>query len=556
MTLVATQVQSNLPLPSLNNTPLRQHLLSPSGLTLVTCLVLLGLLALVEGSSKAKLATGRWAKAGERRRAWRLAIQQMKEQTHNRVALSIGVPGDRTALHLPDMQRGTMVIGAPGTGKTFGLIDPLITSALLQNFPIILYDFKYPGQTARLAPLAQHLGYDVRVFAPGFSESECCNPLDFLTSANDTLMARQLVVTFTQNARRDGTSRSEDVFFTESGEQLTTAVLMAAKGTPFPDLLMAHSMLRLPNLPARLQHGTNLPMWNRLLFDQLLAVADSERTAASIIGTTAGYFNRLLAPALLPAFIGETTLPLDLTGRQLIILGMDKQRREAVGSLLATVLHLLITRNVSQQRSTPLVVAIDELPTLYLPNLVNWLNQYREQGLTMLLAAQNLSQLKKTYHRDAAKAIFGACATKALFNPGEPDSAQQFSAALGEEEVRYTEIARSRGSGKTSINRSQHRRTRKLFEPAQFLKLPTGTAILISPGFGSKRERSLPLKTAIQVPAAVRRMLDSSEQSWARLRSLLIARRDHQPVDDDALQARLAHAEQLLPAPPPGGGIL
>ena len=54
---------------------------------------------------------------------------------------------------------------------------------------------------------------------------------------------------------------------------------------------------------------------------------------------------------------------------------MDRERRDVVGPLLATVLHMVITRNVAKRRQDPLIVAIDELPTLYLPTLVQWLNE-------------------------------------------------------------------------------------------------------------------------------------------------------------------------------------
>ncbi|WP_265276874.1 hypothetical protein [Nostoc sp. KVJ3] len=40
-----------------------------------------------------------------------------------------------------------------------------------------------------------------------------------------------------------------------------------------------------------------------------------------------------------------------------------------------------------------LVLGIDELPTLYLPALVDWLNQNREDGLVSILGLQNLSML-------------------------------------------------------------------------------------------------------------------------------------------------------------------
>jgi type IV secretory pathway TraG/TraD family ATPase VirD4 len=537
-------------LPSLSS--LGEQFSSPSGLMLLAALAVLGLLALLpSGPGNAKLARSRWASKAEQRRAHHLAVRQLKAQKFNAVALSVGLPGNRDSLHFPDVQRGVVVLGAPGSGKTYSVISPLLVSALLQGFPAIVFDYKYPSQTADLAPLAQHLGYDVHIFAPGYAESSTCNLLDFIESDTDMGMARQLARVLYRNAARGGeAARTDDPFFTDAGEQVTVAALSLAKGSPYSDLAMAQAILRLPRLPERLQYATNMLLWSRLNFDQLLAVADSERTTASILGTAAGYFTRFMDPKLLSAFMGTTTLPLRLSGRQLIVIGMDKERRDAVGPLAASVLHLLITKNVNQPRTSPLIVGLDELPTLYLPSLVQWINEYRDRGLVLILGAQNLAQLEKTYGPTTTRAMFGACATKALFNPGETRSAEVFAALLGEEEVRYIDPARSRSRGKTTISRSLQRRTRKLFEPSQFLRLPPGSAILLSPGYGNQRQGTLPVERAIQVPPTITHMTNKSRAAWERLQSLLIQRCLRSPIAAADLEARLEHAERLLPPPP------
>jgi type IV secretory pathway TraG/TraD family ATPase VirD4 len=121
----------------------------------------------------------------------------------------------------PDAQRGIAVCGGPGSGKTFSVIDPAVRSAINQGFPIILYDFKYPSQTSRIAGYAAENGYNVRVFAPGYPESDVCNPLDFLKEDTDSLMARQMAEVLNKNFSTGGANKSEDPFFTQAGDQLT-----------------------------------------------------------------------------------------------------------------------------------------------------------------------------------------------------------------------------------------------------------------------------------------------------------------------------------------------
>ena len=100
-----------------------------------------------------------------------------------------------------------------------------------------------------------------------------------------------------------------------------------------------------------------------------------------------------MSPAILSVFCGKSTIPLDMEGKQLLIIGMDRERRDVVAPLLATVLHMIITRNVtSKRRKDPLVVSLDEVPTLFLPNLVQWLNENREDGLCCILGFQTMMQ--------------------------------------------------------------------------------------------------------------------------------------------------------------------
>jgi type IV secretory pathway TraG/TraD family ATPase VirD4 len=182
-----------------------------------------------------------------------------------------------------------------------------------------------------------------------------------------------------------------------------------------------------------------LKVWTSRPLSQLISVKDSEKTAVSIIGTAQRMFQRFLKRDFVGAFCGKTTLPLDLDGKQLIVFGLDRNNRDIVGPLLAAILHMIVTRNVSRTvpRSNPLIVALDELPTLYLPALVNWLNENREDGFVGILGYQNIAQLEKVYGKELTRAIFGGTATKFIFNPQDTESAKLFSDYLGEMEIQF-----------------------------------------------------------------------------------------------------------------------
>jgi type IV secretory pathway TraG/TraD family ATPase VirD4 len=560
---------------------LKETLWNQNGLIVLACGLGMAGLSFFGGKGgpgkKNRLATGQWAGGKEKSAARNKARQQLNDRQRNAVTLFIGQPttlqylpsavskprkarptakgkrvvkvkGDTATTWIPDAQRGVAVMGGPGSGKTFSVIDPALRSVIDQGFPLVLYDFKYPTQSERIAAVAAKAGYEVRVFAPGFPESDICNPLDFIRDADDVDMARQIAIVLNRNFKSGGQS-VEDPFFTNSGDQLIQAILLLAKSTPFPDIITCAKALSSDNLPGRVQNA-DLPTWVESSFGQLISMADSEKTVASVISTASILFSRFMSPSTLSVFCGKTTIPLDMEGKQLLILGMDRERRDVVAPLLATVLHMLVTRNVAAtKRKDPLCLALDELPTLYLPNLVQWLNENREDGLATILGFQNMTQLEKAYGREISRAILGGCATKAIFNPGEPESAKFFSDYLGDEHLQYKSRSKSTGGGKSNTTTSQQERTRKLCGPEEFLKLPPGNCILINPAYGGKQETSVPLRLRIRIPKADMKRMETSQGAWNKVKARLIKTSTQKPIDQVAMDQRKQYFFDNYPLP-------
>lgn len=568
------------------------QLKSPSGLAILGCLGVFLLLQLLGNKSKGQVATGYWGGGKEKNRAAKRAKQQIASPTRNNVALYIGMPDivcDRLdkewkiqgfikhsatgkkkflsrrspTLYVPDVQRGVSVVGAAGTGKTFSVLDPLIRATLDQGFPMCLYDFKYPAQTKRCVAYALKRGYTVRVFAPGFPESETCNPLDLLKNEEDAIAAGQLAQVISKNFDRSGGKASSDKFFEEAGDSLIEGVFLVTKAVAtlvnddkYCDLMMAQAILSLTSLPLRMEAASKsqLKVWTTRPLSQLISVKDSEKTVSSIVGTAQRMFQRFLKKDFIGAFCGKTTLPLDLDGKQLIIFGLDRNNRDIVGPLLAAILHTIVTRNVSRtvSRKDPLVVALDELPTLYLPALVNWLNENREDGFCGLLGYQNVAQLENAYGKELSRAIIGGTASKFIFNPQDPDSAKFFADYLGEMEIRFESKSRSHGKGSNSRSHSEHHQKRHLLEPAQFLKMETGRAVIVSPAYHQGQESYVPLLQKIKVPANDITEMNWSEAKWDFVRERLISTNAQQITEDERraeFEERRALAEQLFPLP-------
>lgn len=456
---------------------------------------------------------------------------------------------------VPDTQRSCAVIGAPGSGKTFSAIDPMIRSVIEQGYPIVLYDFKYPTQTSTVAWYAEKLGYDIKVFAPGFPESSVLNLLDFLTGDPqvDSALARQLANTMNKNFKI-GQTGGGDPFFDAAGDQLVQATMMLARMMPHADIMTVSAILNAPQLIDRLYpESSGIDPWVRQAFGQIFSVKESEKTVSSIIGTSQLNFGKLMMAKLLACCVGETTLPLDLEGKQMVVFGMDRELRDVVGPILATGLHMLVNRNLFRKggRKDPLFTVLDELPTIYLPQLVNWENESRSDGFNGIIGFQNKSQLEKVYGKEIALAIMGGCATKFIFNPGEVESAEYFSKFFGDEEIARKNKSRSSSGGKGggSTSHSIEVGTRKLVAPEEFVGLNPGEAIFTNPQYASKDGAYFPRRIKFNLPPAEIELAGMIESNWEKTHQRLLARSNQVVPDRDDLELRIREFDDRFPIP-------
>lgn len=115
-------------------------LFSPAGLGVLACGAVIVIAKYIDSKGgKAKLATARWGGTVEKTAARKLACKQIQLRLHNRVSLYVGtpknttsevingvrrtcIPEDSTTLYFPEAQRGILVCGGPGSGKSFSMI--------------------------------------------------------------------------------------------------------------------------------------------------------------------------------------------------------------------------------------------------------------------------------------------------------------------------------------------------------------------------------------------------------------------------------------------------
>jgi len=369
-------------------------------------------------------------------------------------------------------------------------------------------------------------------------------------------MAGELGQVINRNASSG--SGKGDEFFSKAGDLLAKALLQLVKSHKNPDyhdMAMLYSFLRLPNLVKRIDHAVQtkqMDEWVATSFIQFLSAKEAEKTISGILTTAAGTFSSFIQADLLRAFMGKSDIPSKISGKEIIIFKLDDARRTVVGPLLAAAIHLLVVNNLTEKRKDPLVISLDEFPSIRLDRTPQWVNEYRSNGGCFILGIQSLEQLYEQYGDKMGAAIASACSTHVLFNPGNTDTAKKYSDRYGEKEILLRNKSTSQTQAQRTLSTNESLQKLPIISVDEIMRFPQGKCVITSPGYRSGSEGFIPYPLSIPVPGADIRRATECEKLWhTQIRSRLEKRVQLSSLDQltAALYERVRAAEAMLPLP-------
>ena len=344
------------------------------------------------------------------------AIKQIQNRKRNEVGLWVGTPDgyslttsngklrlslmdDPNTLFFPGCESGILALGANGSGKSFSFLMPLLQSFVRQLYPALFFDLKYsthtdqePSPTAQIIGIAHRSGYRTPIFAPSLPESCTINILDFIRGPEDVETAGQVVATLYKNLSPN--SDKGQPYFHEGSMAMIQGAMLLAKLTPYPDLLTVRTLLQALRLQDIVNHPS-VPRVTRMVFDSISAVIGVPETFGSLKSTVSNLFSKLLLPSVMPHICGQTNLKLDMDGQDFLVLGVNGQIRKVVLPIIATVVSMMVSKNLLRPRTTPFGVWLDEGNAMFLDEVDEWPNQYRSMGLCLAYGTQSKEMIEK-----------------------------------------------------------------------------------------------------------------------------------------------------------------
>ena len=310
--------------------------------------------------------------------------------------------------------RASMVLGTPGSGKSFAIVNNYIKQQIEKGFAMYIYDYKFPDLSEiAYNHLLTHLNaYEVKpqFFVINFDDprkSHRCNPINpaFMTDISD---AYESAYTIMLNLNRTWIQKQGD-FFVESPIILLAAIIwflkiyQGGKYCTFPhaiEFLNRPYAQIFPILTAYDELANYLSpfmdAWEGGAQDQLQGQIASAKIPLS----------RMISPALYWVMTGDD-FSLDINNPRepkVLVVGNNPDRQNIYSAALG-LYNSRIVKLINKKKQLKSSVIIDELPTIYFRGLDNLIATARSNKVAVCLGFQDFSQLTRDYGDKESKVI-------------------------------------------------------------------------------------------------------------------------------------------------------
>ena len=356
--------------------------------------------------------------------------------------------------------RATIVLGTPGSGKSFAVVNNYIKQQIEKGYSMYIYDFKFADlSTIAYNHMMNHQnGYKVKpqFYVINFDDprrSHRCNPIhpDFMSDISD---AYESAYTIMLNLNKTWVQKQGD-FFVESPIILFAAIIWYlriyknGKYCTFPhaiELLNRRYEDVFPILTSypELENYLSpfMDAWQGGAMEQLAGQIASAKIPLS----------RMISPQLYWVMsASEFTLDINNPNEpKILCVGNNPDRQNIYGAALG-LYNSRIVKLINKKGQLKSSVIIDELPTIYFKGLDNLIATARSNKVAVCLGFQDFSQLVRDYGDKEAKVVINTVGN--IFS-GQVvgETAKTLSERFGKVLQKRQSISINRQDVSTSIN--------------------------------------------------------------------------------------------------------
>lgn len=365
--------------------------------------------------------------------------------------------------------RGIWVVGVPGSGKTFSIIEPLIRQEAAKGWSMAVYDYKFPTlarkllyqfeKNKKLGKLPQHSTFNVINFVD-VEYSRRVNPIqnryinsvgeasetavtlmealqkggkaggggadDFFKKAAENFLAaciyffvnydvqpydKEWNILTEMKKKREGTEEEEEYYYLDKDGEKTEVYRWKGRYADLPHVL------------SFLQEDYTTIFDVLMRDDKIASLIAPFKTALKnkamdqlegMVGTLRIYVSRLVTPEAYWVLSGDDfDLKIsDPENPSYLLIANDPKMEAIITALNAVILNRLVSEvNTGEGKNNPVSIIVDELPTLYFNKIDRLQGTARSNRVSIALGFQSKEQLEKDYGKEVSGALLNIFGT-------------------------------------------------------------------------------------------------------------------------------------------------
>ena len=357
--------------------------------------------------------------------------------------------------------RSLLVLGSPGSGKSYFVIRHAITQHISKGFTMFVYDFKFDDLSRIVYNTWLKNGHvypaKSEFYVINFDDltrSHRCNPLDHSTMS-DITDAAESSRTILMGLNREWIKRQGD-FFVESPINFLSAVIWFLRRYRDGEFCTLPHVIELMQVDYdRLFSVLRLEQEIEVLINPFITayLNDAMEQLEGQIAAAKVAMARLSSPQLYYVLSGND-FTLDINNPQnpkVICMGNNPQKIQTYGAVLSLYVTRLV-KLVNKKGGLKSSLIFDEFPTIYLNNIDSLIATARSNKVATILGVQDFSQLRKDYGKEQADVIMNITGN-IVSGQVTGDTAKQLSERFGK--IMQDRSSFSINSADTSVSHSK-----------------------------------------------------------------------------------------------------
>lgn len=363
---------------------------------------------------------------------------------------------DQGPLTISSAEQHIYVQGGSGAGKSDSILKPTIYQHVFTGNPALIYDFKGNpvtlGKTVHTAFVHAKLeGIELKSKLKFFNFADVTRSHRInMFSPNylkDNADIQQTIATFLKNYSKEFREGKGDVWY-KGAKAIWVALI-----TRFQNDDELRGKLSLPIINQLLLTNDKEALIaficdDEKAMEQLSSVADAkDGNMKQFTGyiTSANDMCSMLANKNTYWLLSEDEINLNINTKEdpiFLCIASDEAKDEVYNPLVATIIDIA-SRYFLQQNKLPTLFQLDEIYTLFLPNLAKQANVFRSNGVCLQIGNQLRSQLVDMYGEAKAKIVMGACGNTFFGQSSDSESSESLQKILSEVEVSTLSVSTS-----------------------------------------------------------------------------------------------------------------